>query len=146
MPRRFTLSEAERLLPEIEKSIRAAVSLKADHERAEEALTGITRRVMTTGGMVVDRTQVLELRERRERCARELQAVIESIQEHGAQVKDLDLGLVDFPTWFGGREVLLCWKLGEPAIRYWHGTEEGFAGRKPIDLEFLDHHRGDAAN
>ena len=51
--------------------------------------------------------------------------------------------LVDFPTLFKGVEVYLCWKLGEPAIDFWHGIDEGFRGRKPIDKEFLDHHRGD---
>jgi hypothetical protein len=55
-------------------------------------------------------------------------------------VKDLDIGLVDFPTVFRGVEVCLCWKLGEPRIGYWHGAEEGFRGRKPIDQDFLAHH------
>jgi hypothetical protein len=60
-------------------------------------------------------------------------------------VKDLDIGLVDFPTTFNGVEVYLCWKLGEPGIEFWHGVEEGFRGRKPIDREFLENHRGDRA-
>jgi hypothetical protein len=49
------------------------------------------------------------------------------------QVKDIDIGLLDFPCEFEGRTILLCWKLGEPAITHWHGTDEGFASRKPID-------------
>jgi hypothetical protein len=48
-------------------------------------------------------------------------------------VRDLDLGLVDFPSLLEGEEVCLCWKLGEERIAFWHGIEEGFAGRKPLD-------------
>jgi hypothetical protein len=57
-------------------------------------------------------------------------------------VKDLDIGLIDFPTLFRGREVYLCWRMGETGIRYWHG-EEGFRGRKEIDRDFLDNHSAD---
>jgi len=55
------------------------------------------------------------------------------IDATGVQVKDLDIGLLDFPCVVEGETVLLCWKLGEPAITHWHGVHEGFAGRKPID-------------
>ena len=51
----------------------------------------------------------------------------------GVMVKDLDIGLLDFPCEVDGRTILLCWKLGEKAITHWHGVEEGFAGRKPVD-------------
>jgi len=59
--------------------------------------------------------------------------VIEQVQEFGCVIKDLDMGLIDFPTLLRGVEVYLCWKLGEPTIAHWHGTSEGFASRKPID-------------
>jgi hypothetical protein len=55
-------------------------------------------------------------------------------------VKDLDTGLLDFPTLYQGREVYLCWRLGESQINYWHGVDEGFAGRKAIDDDFLANH------
>ena len=57
-------------------------------------------------------------------------AEIDSI---GVQVKDLGIGLLDFPCEVEGQIILLCWKLGEKAITHWHGMQEGFAGRKPID-------------
>ncbi len=72
--------------------------------------------------------------------------MIERFQDAGCLVKDLEKGLVDFPTLFRGEEVYLCWKLGEESIQFWHGTHEGFAGRKPIDQAFLENHEGDAAN
>ena len=58
-------------------------------------------------------------------------------------VKDLDVGLVDFPTLFRGEEVYLCWRMDEDDIDYWHGVHEGFAGRRPIDQQFIDNHRGE---
>jgi len=65
-----------------------------------------------------------------EQRAKDALAEIDSI---GVQVKDLGVGLLDFPCEVEGRTVLLCWKLGEKSIAHWHGTDEGFSGRKPID-------------
>jgi hypothetical protein len=146
MSRRFTLEEAERLLPEIEKSIREAISSKSEFEEVETALRSVNQRVIMLGGVLVDRSAVYQNRLRRDQSAERLKTVIQKIQESGCLIKDLDLGLIDFPTLFRGDEVYLCWKLGETGIGFWHGTQEGFAGRKPIDTEFREHHRGDAAN
>jgi hypothetical protein len=68
------------------------------------------------------------------------------IEQLGALVKDLDIGLLDFMARYEGRDVCLCWKLGEDAIRYWHGAEEGFRGRKEIDDEFREKHTGEAVS
>ena len=65
--------------------------------------------------------------------ARAVKQAVEKVQEFGCLVKDLDIGLIDFPTLLKGEEVYLCWKLGEAGIRFWHGVQEGFRGRKPID-------------
>ena len=146
MSRRFTLEEAESLLPEIEKAIREAIASKSELEQAETALQSINQRVIMLGGVLVDRAAVYQDRLRRDQSAERLKASIQKIQESGCLIKDLDVGLVDFPTLFRGDEVYLCWKLGETGISFWHGTQEGFAGRKPIDVEFREHHRGDAAN
>ena len=146
MSRRFTLEEAESLLPEIEKSIREAIASKSELEQSETALQAINQRVIMLGGVLVDRSAVYQNRLRRDQSAERLKAAIEEIQESGCVIKDLDVGLVDFPTLFRGEEVYLCWKLGEQGISFWHGTQEGFAGRKPIDADFREHHRGDAAN
>jgi hypothetical protein len=67
---------------------------------------------------------------------------VEKLEEAGVVVKDLDIGLVDFPTLYRGEEVYLCWRMDEPDIDYWHGVHEGFAGRKEIDQTFVDNHRG----
>jgi hypothetical protein len=62
-------------------------------------------------------------------------ACVERLEEFGVVVKDLDAGLLDFPSEREGRSVLLCWRVGEDAIEFWHGLEDGFAGRKPIDWD-----------
>lgn len=146
MPRRFTLREAESLLPEVERYVREAVSLKSQYEEAEAFLQSFAQRVMMLGGVVVDRTAVLEHKALRDRSAERLKSNIQGIQELGCLIKDLDVGLLDFPTLFRGEEVYLCWKLGEPGIQFWHGVHEGFAGRKRIDQDFLDNHQGDPPN
>jgi hypothetical protein len=143
MPRYFTLDQAEQILPKVEAAVRTAIGLKADFQHADESLRDLSRRVMMSGGMVVNRESALLLRQTREDSAERLKEAMEQITEYGCQVKDLDIGLLDFPTLYRGREVLLCWRLGEQRIEYWHGLEEGFRGRKPIDEDFLANHRGD---
>jgi len=143
MGRRFTWWEAEREVPRVGELLRDAIALKQEYERAERALQDIGTRIMLMGGISVDRQAAASARHERERSATRLKEAIESIQQTGCVVKDLDTGLIDFPTVFRGREVYLCWKLGEASIGFWHGTEEGFAGRKPIDDDFLSNHQGD---
>ncbi len=146
MTRRFTLTQAERLLPEIEQSIRRAIELRADYTKAESSLRDASKRIMMLGGSRVDPHEFLGLRARRDTSGAALKDAVEHIHEFGCLVKDLEMGLVDFPTLLRGEEVYLCWKLGEPAIRYWHGVREGYRGRKPIDREFLEQHCGDKPN
>lgn len=143
MPKRFTLAEAQSLVPRLETAMRSAVTLKTEFEQAEAAVREFLERVTLMGGMMVDRHQARAGRERRDNLARRLKGAIEEVQDLGCVVKDLDMGLVDFPTLFHGVEVCLCWKLGESRIEFWHGMEEGFRGRKPIDDDFLRNHRGD---
>ena len=146
MPKRFTLSEAERLLPSLEKTIREAVSLKTRYEEAELAIQSFAQRVAMQGGVVIDRGTVLRQRAERDGVGQRLKAAVEEIQDQGCVIKDLDVGLIDFPTLFHGKEVYLCWKLGESGITHWHGVDEGFAGRKRIDHDFLQNHSGDPTN
>ena len=145
MSRFFTREQAERLLPEVEASIREAIHLKREHSESETFLQETAQRIMLLGGVRIDREKMARQRARHETSAAGLKQSVEKIHGFGCLIKDLDIGLVDFPTLLNGREVYLCWKLGEPAIDYWHGTDEGFRGRKRIDREFLEKHRGDAA-
>ena len=143
MPKYFTFQQAVNLLPKLEPEIRQAILLRRESERAEQELQHTNARVMMMGGMVIDRERLLALQARRDATSMRLKETLESIQREGCQVKDLDMGLIDFPTLFNGKEVCLCWKLGESTIAFWHGAEEGYAGRKRIDQEFLNKHEGD---
>jgi hypothetical protein len=143
MARRFTLAEAQSLIPRVDRLLREAVSLKSQYQEAEQVVQAIMQRVTLMGGMMVDRDQVIDRKNRRDETRSKLGTAIEQVQEVGCLVKDLDTGLIDFPTLFRDEEVYLCWKLGEPKIAFWHGVDEGFRGRKAIDQDFLDNHRGD---
>ena len=134
------------MIPEVEKAIRHAIRVKADYSQVEDELNKHAERIQMMGGSRINRDEIVELRDRRETLASLLREAIERIQSFGCMVKDLDIGLIDFPTLYKGEEVLLCWKLGERGIAWWHGLEEGFRGRKPIDDEFIVGHRGDKTN
>jgi hypothetical protein len=146
MQRFFTLQQAEQLLPSVASAIGEAISLKAEYQRLESEWERFSQRMAVSGGMRVDRGQVIEQKHRREEAAAALKQAIDHVHQFGCLVKDLDIGLIDFPTLFQGEEVYLCWKLGEAGIQYWHGVHEGFRGRKPIDADFLDRHRGEMPN
>jgi hypothetical protein len=143
VPRYFTLTQAERLLPEVERSLRDALFHKTEAESAHRELEETSERIRVSGGARVDPGRHLALRARRETSTAALKEALEQIENTGALIKDLDIGLIDFLAHFENQDVCLCWKLGETGIHFWHGMEEGFRGRKAIDQEFLDRHSGD---
>jgi len=106
---------------------RAHVAALARQEELEERIKG-------NGGGIPPST-LADAAEEVEREARALATTIDEIDGHGAQVKDLDEGLIDFPALRNGETVLLCWKLDEDEIGYWHRVEDGFAGRRPLPLD-----------
>jgi len=142
VPRFFTLLEAEGFLPEVERLLRSSIQAKQDYESGDAELSQIAQRITLMGGILVRREEVVASRTRKDSSARVLKAAMERIEEIGCQVKDLDTGLIDFPTLYRDREVYLCWKLGESSINFWHHIEDGFRGRQPINSEFLAHHKG----
>lgn len=144
MPRHFTLAEAEQMLPEVDRALRDALFHKSEYQAADEELNRNTQRIRMAGGSRVNPGPFLAMRARRDTNAGALREIFERIEEMGVLIKDLDIGLIDFLTRYQGRDACLCWKLGEERIRFWHGMEEGFRGRKPIDDDFLENHRGDA--
>jgi hypothetical protein len=143
VPRYFTLDQARQLLTAADRLLRQTIALKQEHEHARDEIDNINRKVSMMGGMYVDRENYASLRAKVDSTATRLKEIFSEIEQVGFEVKDLDIGLIDFPTLYRGEEVCLCWKLGEADIEFWHGTTEGFRGRKPIDQEFLDQHRGD---
>ena len=145
MSRRFSLAEAERLLPRLERLLSDAVTRKNDYQQAERAIQTFAQQVMMMGGMNVDTAAAEAWKTQYDSNAQTLKNSMERIEELGVLIKDLDTGLVDFPTLFRGEEVYLCWRMDEDDIDHWHGVNEGFKGRRPIDRHFVDNHRGEGA-
>ena len=131
--RSLTLDEAQSLLPILESLLRTAIEGKKLIETVDAELQELAHRVFLSGGLLVNIVQVARRKAEREKTIQRVKDTLAEIDATGVQVKDLDIGLLDFPCQVEGRTVLLCWKLGEPGITHWHDTSEGFAGRKPID-------------
>jgi hypothetical protein len=131
--RTFTLDEAHELLPVLESLLRQAIDGKKQIEEIDKELKEVAHRVFLLGGMLLPLVRLARRKAERDKAAQQVKDAVSEINSTGVQVKDLDIGLLDFPCHMDGRTVLLCWKLGEKHITHWHGLEEGFAGRKPID-------------
>ena len=131
--RTFTLAEAQTLLPVLESLLRSAITSKQLMEEVEAAMQALTHRIFLNGGTHVDVVATARRKAERAKAEQRAKDALAEIDSIGVQVKDIDIGLLDFPCEVEGRIVLLCWKMGEGSITHWHSPEEGFAGRKPID-------------
>ena len=131
--RTFTLDEAQSLLPVLESLLRTAINAKNLIEKADAEQQALQHRIFLNGGMFLDIVPMARRKAERAKAEQRAKDAVAEIDSIGVQVKDLDIGLLDFPCVVEGQIVLLCWKLGEKSITHWHGTQEGFAGRKPID-------------
>ena len=136
MSKVFTLSEAQTLLPVLEALLRKAQAAGIRTDELDSEMQQLTQRIFLSGGMHVNVVQAARRRAEREKTLQEARDTLLEIDEIGVQVKDLENGLLDFPCVVDGQTVLLCWKLGEKEIGFWHTTEDGFAGRKPLDARF----------
>ena len=131
--RYFTVDEANEALAEVRPLTEELVAHRRALVELQERQSALTTRIAGNGGNV----EPTELRDVQERLDEEVGGIarcVARIHELGALVKDLDDGLVDFPAQREGEDVLLCWRLGEDRIGFWHGLEEGFSGRRPLPL------------
>jgi hypothetical protein len=126
--RLFTLEEANALLPAIEPTLESLRDLKEQLDTAKIELDRFTPAMRGNG----HGTDVLALERRIAELIAQISAGIDEISAHGVEIKDLNHGLIDFPSLREGRVVYLCWRLGEDQIAYWHDLDAGFAGRQPI--------------
>ena len=131
--RTFTLDEAQDLLPVLETLLRASIEGKKLMDVVETEFQELAHKIFINGGMSLNVVHIARRKAEREKAIQKVKDAMAVIEAMGVQVKDLDIGLLDFPCEVDGQIVLLCWKLGENAITHWHGVSEGFAGRKPID-------------
>jgi len=131
--RTFTLDEAQLLLPVLESLLRTAIDGKNAAESIEQEFKAVSSRVFLNGGTLLDVAQLAGRKREKERLVRKIKDALAEIEATGVLVKDLEIGLLDFPCQVEGHTILLCWKLGEKTIAHWHGTDEGYRYRKPID-------------
>jgi hypothetical protein len=124
-------------LPVLESLLRSAIDAKKLIEEVDDEQQALASRVFVNGGTAVNIVAVARRKAEREKALQRAKDAVAEIDATGVQVKDLDIGLLDFPCLVGEEVILLCWKLGEQGITHWHGVEEGFAGRKPIDERIL---------
>src|ERR1700737_665826 len=102
-------------------------------ESIDAELQAGAQRGFLNGGMTLNIVHLAGRKAEREKTFQRVKDAMDEIDAMGVQVKDLDIGLLDFPCEVDGQIVLLCWKLGEKSITHWHGVAEGFAGRKPVN-------------
>src|SRR3954469_4738951 len=133
MAKNFTLAEAQVLLPILESLLRAAMEGKKLIEDVDAEFQALSSRIFLNGGTFLNIVPLAKRKHDREKAVQSVKDALAEIDATGVQVKDIDIGLLDFPCLVEDRVILLCWKLGETGITHWHSTEEGFAGRKPID-------------
>jgi hypothetical protein len=136
MPRRqFTVVEVEKLIPALERVFTQVLQLRSAMRREEQKLEKAGARLRTKNEQ--DRgAEPIALRQARAMFEAYYEVVTEQvgqIEVLGGQVKDIDLGLVDFPGKRDKEEILLCWKLGEKSVGYWHPVDGGYSSRRPID-------------
>ena len=131
--RLFDLSEAEELLPRLTTWLTEAMGHRHRVQSIEKEFAIVQNRILMRGGMLPPHAQLAEKRLERDRYLKPLQEALENIAEAGCLVKDLEIGLIDFPSIVNDEPALLCWKLGEERILYWHRADEGFAGRRLLD-------------
>jgi hypothetical protein len=139
MPRMktFTLAQAQNLLPVLRSLLKRALEGKQTISAIEKEFQDLKHRILLSGGLSVNVARVHQRRSEHDKAVQETKDAIAEINSIGVQVKDLDIGLLDFPCIVDEEIVLLCWKYGEERIEFWHGLEEGFKGRKPIDQRIL---------
>ncbi len=136
MKKTFTIGEVQTLLPVLEALMLRAqqAGLKAGELGAE--LEELRQRIFVSGGMHVDVVDVAQQRSQQTAAIDEAKATVAEIEEIGAKLHDLGEGLLDLPYRLDGREVMLCWKIGELTVGHWHEEEEEPAERLPIDEHF----------
>jgi hypothetical protein len=130
--RSFTPDEANNALEEVRPVAERLVAVRARMRELEQTQGKLVTAIGGNGGgyaasdLNAAQAELVGLADAAIAC-------VQRLEELGVELKDLDLGLLDFPSVRDGREVLLCWHVGEESVEFWHGLEDGYAGRKPID-------------
>jgi uncharacterized protein DUF2203 len=128
----FHPAEVDRLIPRLTVVMERAMKAHAEAGSISARLEAERQRIGLSGGGVIDRTAWRADAERVAELTEAVRHALTEVAEMGGVTKDISLGLVDFLHVRDGREVNLCWKVGENAVRHWHGLDEGYANRRPL--------------
>jgi hypothetical protein len=132
--RHFTPDEANAALEQVRPLVEQLVAGRQEHALAVERQEELEQKIRGNGGGIPP-AELASATAEVDALGRRLAHLVDEIGSHGAQVKDLDTGLIDFPALRRGETVLLCWQLGEDEIAWWHRVDDGFAGRRPLPLD-----------
>ena len=128
----FQPADVDRLIPRLAEVMARAMTAHAEAGAISARLEEERQRIGLAGGGMIDRTAWRADAERLEQLTETVRQALTEIAGMGGVTKDISLGLVDFPHVRDGRVVNLCWKLGEDAVRHWHGLDEGYTNRRPL--------------
>ena len=129
--RYFTLQEADRQIPWLSEQVQLIAAARADLASVRRELEAIVRQSRGNGHSGLDQELTVKRRET-EALADRLAQLTQGVDDRGIILRDPDRGLVDFPSLLEGREVCLCWLVGEERIGFWHELDTGFAGRQAL--------------
>ena len=122
--RHYTRDEARALLPQVRAWFKKIAHERTVLTHCDEQLAPLLAAGADCGGEVVNRSV---------KAFAQLNSLLAEFAARDIQIKDLDRGLIDFPTILGGKEVFLCWELDEPDIEFWHDLSSGYSGREPLE-------------
>jgi hypothetical protein len=131
--RTFNLTEAERTRAELEPVLLEAMEARRRAKAIHETMTELATQIQLSGGMRFDYQEAGQQRLEQNHLESSIAKAVEKIHSTGCVVKDLDVGLLDFPARLNDEDVYFCWRVGEDRIRFYHRQDEGFDGRRPID-------------
>jgi hypothetical protein len=132
MSKHFEPADVDRLIPQLSRVMERAMAAHTAAATIAERLEQERQRIQLAGGGMIDRAAWQTDAKRLEELTDTVRQALAEIAEMGGVTKDVMLGLVDFLHVRDGREVNLCWKYGEDAVRHWHGLDEGYASRRPL--------------
>lgn len=125
--KRFTVEQANATLPLVRRIVEDIV---AQYRIWNEKLNEID--LVAASGRAADAEIAARLTNEAQSIAREIEGFRRELAALGIQIKDQGIGLIDFPSTMGDRPILLCWRLGEAEVAYWHDIDAGYAGRQPL--------------
>jgi hypothetical protein len=132
-PRHFTREEAERLIPHLTDLTRRLQETKREYDEYEGSVAELSMKMGGNGHLIEG--ELKDAQEGLARAAGEVNRLVEQVHDLGCELKGIEEGLIDFRAEMDGREVYLCWKLGEDAVTWWHELDTGFAGRQPLERQ-----------